>query len=66
MTNRFFTSAGHRGPCAPPLARVKIILRANSGFCRENLMAWCQANQVYYTLGLRCNQRLHGKSGHRS
>jgi hypothetical protein len=50
----------------PPLARAKIILRADSGFCRKLLMAWCEANQVYYTLGLRRNQRLHRKSGHRS
>jgi hypothetical protein len=38
---------------------VKIILRADSGFCRENLMAWCEANQVHYALGLQRNQRLH-------
>jgi hypothetical protein len=50
----------------PPLARAKIILRADSGFCRKLVMAWCEANQVYYTLGLRRNQRLHRKSGHRS
>jgi hypothetical protein len=37
---------------------VKIILRADSGFCRENLMGWCEANQVDYAFGLQRNQRL--------
>ena len=38
--------------------RVKIILRADSGFCREDLMAWCEAHQVDYVFGLARNQRL--------
>ena len=37
---------------------VKIILRADSGFCREELMAWCKANHVDYVFGLARNQRL--------
>jgi hypothetical protein len=37
---------------------VKIILRADSGFCREVLMAWCEANSVDYVFGLQRNQRL--------
>jgi hypothetical protein len=37
---------------------VKIILRADSGFCRENLMAWCELNTVHYAFGLQRNQRL--------
>ncbi|MGB6687190.1 MAG: IS1380 family transposase [Terracidiphilus sp.] len=37
---------------------VKIVLRADSGFCRENLMAWCEANQVDYAFGLQRNSRL--------
>jgi hypothetical protein len=32
--------------------RVKVILRADSGFAREPLMAWCEANGVDYLLGL--------------
>ena len=28
--------------------RVKIVLRADSGFAREALMAWCEANKVDY------------------
>lgn len=37
---------------------VKITLRADSGFCREELMAWCEQNQVDYVLGLAKNDRL--------
>lgn len=37
---------------------VKIVLRADSGFCREELMAWCETNGVDYVLGLARNQRL--------
>jgi hypothetical protein len=38
--------------------KVKIVLRADSGFCREELMAWCEANRVDYAFGLARNQRL--------
>src|SRR6266702_4733959 len=37
---------------------MKIVLRADSGFCREELMAWCETNQVDYVFGLARNQRL--------
>jgi Transposase DDE domain group 1 len=37
---------------------VKIILRADSGFCREELMNWCEQNGVDYILGLARNRRL--------
>jgi hypothetical protein len=37
---------------------VKLLLRADSGFCREELMAWCEAHQVDYLLGLARNSRL--------
>jgi hypothetical protein len=39
-------------------AEVKIVLRADSGFCREALMSWCEAHQVDYLFGLARNQRL--------
>jgi hypothetical protein len=39
-------------------AEVKIVLRADSGFCREALMTWCEAHQVDYIFGLARNQRL--------
>jgi hypothetical protein len=38
--------------------QVKIVLRADSGFCREALMAWCEQNSVDYVFGLQRNQRL--------
>ncbi len=37
---------------------VKIVLRADSGFCREDLMAWCEHNHVDYVFGLARNKRL--------
>jgi len=38
--------------------RVPILVRGDSGFCRERLMSWCEANQVDYLLGLAKNERL--------
>ncbi|MEQ8654539.1 MAG: IS1380 family transposase [Kiloniellales bacterium] len=38
--------------------KVKIILRADSGFAREELMAWAEANKVDYLFGLARNARL--------
>jgi hypothetical protein len=38
--------------------RTRILLRADSGFCREALMAWCEANRVDYIFGLAKNARL--------
>jgi Transposase DDE domain group 1 len=37
---------------------VEIILRADSGFCREELMAWCEEHGVQYVFGLARNERL--------
>lgn len=37
---------------------VKIIVRGDSGFCRQELMAWCEEQKVEYVLGLAKNQRL--------
>jgi Transposase DDE domain group 1 len=38
--------------------QVQIILRADSGFCRESLMSWCEAQQVEYVFGFARNERL--------
>jgi hypothetical protein len=38
--------------------KVRILLRADSGFAREELMAWCEANGVDYLFGLARNDRL--------
>jgi hypothetical protein len=37
---------------------VSILLRADSGFARDELMSWCEQNGVDYLLGLARNQRL--------
>ena len=37
---------------------VKVTTRADSGFCREPIMAWCEANGIDYVLGLAQNTRL--------
>jgi hypothetical protein len=41
--------------------RVRILLRADSGFARESLMAWCEENRVDYLFGLARNERLVGE-----
>jgi hypothetical protein len=38
--------------------RARIIVRGDSGFCREEIMAWCEQNGVYYCLGLAKNSVL--------
>jgi hypothetical protein len=37
---------------------VRIVLRADSGFAREALMSWCEANGVDFLFGLARNERL--------
>ena len=37
---------------------VQLIVRGDSGFCRENLMRWCENRGVDYILGLTKNNRL--------
>jgi hypothetical protein len=39
---------------------VAIVIRADSGFCREPILAWCERNGVDYLLGLAQNPRLIG------
>jgi len=38
--------------------QVRIILRGDSGFCRDELLSWCEAHGVDYVVGLAQNQRL--------
>src|SRR5271168_1920626 len=38
--------------------RVRIILRADSGFCNDPMMRWCEVNRVDYVFGLARNLRL--------
>ena len=58
-------SAGAVEEIAPIVAHIRhrwrktrILLRGNSGFARETLMAWCEANRVDYLFGLTRNERL--------
>jgi len=41
--------------------KVRILVRADSGFAREELMAWCEVNDVHFLLGLAKNPRLIAK-----
>jgi len=61
-------SAGAKDEIAFIVARLRqkwpdvdIWLRADSGFCREDLMAWCEANEVHYVFGLARNARLEAE-----
>jgi hypothetical protein len=58
-------SAGAKEEIAFIVGRIReswpdagIWLRADSGFCREELMAWCEAHGVHYVFGLARNPRL--------
>lgn len=37
---------------------VQIVIRGDSGFCRDNIMSWCEVNGVDFVLGLAKNARL--------
>ena len=39
--------------------QVKIILRADSGFCRWRMLSWCERNNVKYIVGIAKNKRLN-------
>jgi hypothetical protein len=41
---------------------VKIILRADSGFCRWKMLRWCERRGVGYIVGLAKNERLNALS----
>ena len=41
---------------------VKIILRADSGFCRWKMLRWCESHQVDYIVGIAKNERLKALS----
>ena len=44
-------------------AKVRVVLRADSGFARDGLMSWCEANGVEYVFGLARNVRLQRALG---
>jgi hypothetical protein len=44
--------------------RARIVVRGDSGFCREELMAWCESQaEVYYCLGFAKNRALVERLG---
>ena len=43
--------------------KTRIVIRGDAGFCREAIMAWCEANNVRYVLGLARNKRLQRALG---
>jgi len=58
-------SAGTVEEVAPLVAQIRqrwprtqIVLRADSGFAREEIMAWCEEHGVDYVFGLAKNSRL--------
>lgn len=58
-------AAGAVAEISPIVAQIRaawpetqIILRGDSGFCREELMCWCEDNGVDYVFGLARNVRL--------
>jgi hypothetical protein len=44
--------------------QVSITLRADSGFCREAIMVWCEGQGVNYVFGLARNERLQALVGY--
>ncbi|HET8563304.1 MAG TPA: IS1380 family transposase [Candidatus Binatia bacterium] len=38
---------------------VRIVLRGDSGFCRDCIMSWCEASNVGFVFGLAKNKRLN-------
>src|SRR5450432_168867 len=42
---------------------VNLILRGDSGFCRNEVMSWCENNGVKFVFGLARNQRLRKMIG---
>lgn len=41
--------------------QTAIVIRADSGFCREEIMAWCESHDVDYVLGIARNPRLEAE-----
>ncbi len=42
--------------------KVKIIFRGDSGFCRHQMLRWCERNHVGYIVGIAKNKRLKAMS----
>ena len=42
--------------------KVRILLRADSGFCRWEMLRWCERNDVDYLVGIARNDRLNAQA----
>jgi hypothetical protein len=42
--------------------RTKVVIRADSGFCRDRMLTWCDRNDVKYVIGVARNSRLQEAS----
>jgi hypothetical protein len=42
--------------------KVRIIVRADSGFCRHRMLSWCERHDVGYIVGLAKNARINEKA----
>lgn len=42
--------------------KVRIVMRADSGFCRHRMLRWCERHDVGYIIGLAKNPRLERQS----
>ena len=42
---------------------TRVVVRADSGFCREEILGWCEQNRVDYVIGLARNARLRAMAG---
>lgn len=40
---------------------VRVVLRADSGFCRQRILNWCERSGVHYIVGLARNARLQAQ-----
>ncbi len=41
--------------------RARIVVRADSGFCRDDILSWCEENRLHYVVGLARNPRLQAE-----
>ena len=55
-------TVGELGPIVAQIRRawpqVQIIVRGDSGFCRDELLRWCESRDIDYVIGLAKNPRL--------
>ena len=40
---------------------VRVVFRADSGFCRQRILNWCERSGVHYIVGLARNARLQAQ-----